>query len=299
MIVVILIILLSVYLFLFLSFKKKKDNFIGFKPLKNNTKIKIINGKFINDHLNINVKEIGNGKKVIIIENFFKDPKYHLEYIKNNKNNEVSQHKNSGYPGVRIGGNDQLINEVIGFLSFVGIIYYNKDTSKYSVIIDDNGYSIINFPNYKLSHGNIYPHVDCSYSKDNKIKRSGLACVVYLCDTTKEYNGTGFYELKYPIYKKKFKTDEKYKEAREIMKKYEINPKYCVDKEERIFKKIYEVDAKMNRIVIYPTYYIHQGIVNSDYHEDENNISSDRYTYTGFTFFENLKVDQNDIEEPD
>lgn len=297
MFVVILIILLSVYLFLL--FKKKKDNFLGFKPLNNNTELEIINSKFINSHLNVTIKEIGNDKKVIIIENFFKDPKYHLEYIKKNKNKEVSQYKSNGYPGVRIGGNDQLINEVIGFLSFVGIIYYNKDTSKYSVNNQDNGYSIINFPNNKLSHGNIYPHVDCSYSKDNKMKLSGLACVVYLCNTTKEYNGTGFYTLKYPIYKKKFKTDEKYKEAREIMKKYENNPKYCIDKEERIFKKLYEVDAKMNRIVIYPTNYIHQGIVNSDYYHDINNIRKDRYTYTGFVFFENLKVDKNDMEEPD
>ena len=297
MFVVILIILLSVYLFLL--FQKKKDNFLVFKPLNNNTELKIINSKFINSHLNVTIKEIGNDKKILIIENFFKDPKYHLEYIKNNKNKEVSQHKSNGYPGVRIGGNEQLINEVIGFLSFAGIIYYNKDTSKYSVINCDNGYSIINFPNNKLSHNNIYPHVDCSYKEDNKIKRSGLACVVYLCNTTKEYNGTGFYTLKYPIRQKKFKTDEKYKEAREIMKKYEDNPKYCIDKEERIFKKLYEVDAKMNRIVIYPTYYRHQGIINSDYYHDKNNIRKDRYTYTGFTFFENIKVDQNDIEEPD
>ena len=55
----------------------------------------------------------------------------------------------------------------------------------------------------------------------------------------------------------------------------------------------------MNRIVIYPTYYRHQGIINSDYYHDKNNIRKDRYTYTGFTFFENIKVDQYDIEEPD
>ena len=132
MFVVILIILLSIYLFLL--FQKKKDNFLAFKPLNNNTELEIINSKFINDHLNVTIKEIGNDKKILIIENFFKDPKYHLEYIKNNKNKEVSQHKSNGYPGVRIEGHKQLINEVIGFLSFAGIIYYNKDTSKYSVI---------------------------------------------------------------------------------------------------------------------------------------------------------------------
>jgi hypothetical protein len=45
---------------------------------------------------------------------------------------------------------------------------------------------------------------------------------------------------------------------------------------------LYEVDAKMNRIVIYPTSYLHQGIINSDYYDDKNNIREDRYTYTGF-----------------
>ena len=271
-------------LFLFLLFKKKKDNFMGFKLLNNKKEIEIINFKFINSHLNVTIKEIGENKKVVIIENFFKDPKYHLEYIKQNKNKKVSQHTYNAYPGIRIDGNKKLINEVIGFLSFIGMIYYNIDTGNNQVPwnMNDNGYSIVNFPNNRLRHGNIFPHVDCSYTKDNKHIATGLACVVYLCDTTKEYNGTGFYELKYPIKTKKFKTEEKYQEARNIIKKYKDNPKYCIDKEERIFKKLYEIDAKMNRIVVYPTSYYHQGIINSDYYNDENNIREDRYTYTGF-----------------
>ena len=257
---------------------------MGFKLLNNKKEIEMINSKFINSHLNVTIKEIGENKKVVIIENFFKDPKYHFEYIKQKKYKKVSQHTHNAYPGIRIGGNKNLINEVIGFLSFIGMIYYNIDTgnNQASWNMNDNGYSIVNFPNNRLRHGNIFPHIDCSYTKDKKHIATGLACVVYLCDTTKEYNGTGFYELKYPIYSKKFITEEKYQEAREIIKKYKNNTKYCIDKEERIFKKLYEVDAKINRIIIYPTSYLHQGIINSDYYNDENNIREDRYTYTGF-----------------
>ena len=83
------------------------------------------------------------------------------------------------------------------------------------------------------------------------------------------------------------------------MKKYYDNPKYCIDEEEKIFKKIYEVDAKMNRIVLYPTNYLHQGIINPDYYYDENNIRKDRYTYTDFCCFRYTQVNKNDISEPE
>ena len=105
--------------------------------------------------------------------------------------------------------------------------------------------------------------------------------------------------MKCPINKKIFYTDKKYEKACKALQEYGENIQYCIDKDEHIFKKIYEVDAKINRIVIYPTNYYHQGIINPEYYNDENNIRDDRYTDTGFIFFENLKVDKNDMEEPD
>lgn len=262
-------------------------------------KKKIVKEKFINDNLDIRVKQIGNGKKVIIIDNFLKDPNKHINKIKEKLNTQVSQKKIDNYPGIRI-KTPKILNEKIGkFIGDIATKYYNKDIGNHAQNDNDEGYSIVNFSNNKLSHGNIFPHVDCAYSEDKNIKISGLACVIYLCNTTREYNGTGFYEMKYPIHKRKFITDEKYKEAREIMKKYEDNPKYCIDKEEKIFKKLYEVDAKMNRTVIYPTSYFHQGIIHPEYYNDENNIRNDRYTYTGFVFFEKINVNKNDIKEPD
>ena len=130
-------------------------------------------------------------------------------------------------------------------------------------------------------------------------RKSGFACVIYLCNTTREYNGTGFYEMKCPINKKIFKTDKKYEKARKALREYQANPHYCTDTEEHIFKKIYEADAKINRIVIYPTTYYHQGIIHPEYYNDENNIRNDRYTYTGFIYFETVKIDKNDMEEAD
>ena len=298
MLVVILIILTTIALFLMIK-NKKKDNFIFFKPLnEKGTEIKLINNKFINNSLNITVQKIAPFKKVIIIDNFLKNPKYHLEYIKKNMSKQESQTGNA-YPGIRIKENKNFSNEMEAFLSYIAMLHYKRETHDYTPPPHTPGYSIVTFPNNKLTHGNIFPHVDCRYSKGNIKKLPGIACVVYLCNKTKEYNGTGFYELKYPIYKDEFITEEKYQEAREIMEKYSNNPKYCIDKEEKIFKKIYEVDAKMNRIVLYPTDYLHQGIINPEYYNDENNIRKDRYTYTGFRCFDYVKVNKNDIKEPE
>ena len=298
MLVVILIILITLALF-FMFTNKNKDNFIFFKPLnEKGTEIKLINNKFINNSLNITIQNIAPFKKVIIIDNFLKNTKYHLEYIKKNMSKKEFQTGNS-YPGVKIKEGKNFSNEMEAFLSFIAMIHYNHKTHNYTPNPHSPGYSIVTFPNHKLTHGNIFPHVVCRYSKDNVKKLSGIACVVYFCNKTKEYNGTGFYELKYPIYKDEFNTEEKYQEAREIMDKYVNNPKYCIDKEEKIFKKIYEVDAKMNRIVLYPTDHLNQGIINSDYYNDENNIRKDRYTYTDFRCFDYVKVDKNDIKEPE
>ena len=63
---------------------------------------------------------------------------------------------------------------------------------------------------------------------------------------------------------KKFLTDKKYEKEHKVLQEYGENIQYCVDKEEHIFKKIYEVDAKMNRIIIYPTSYYHQAIINQN-----------------------------------
>lgn len=279
-----LIILLFIILSFLLKITKKEKN---------------IEENFINDNLDIQVKEIGNGKKVIMIDNFLKEPNKHITKIKENLQKKISQKHNNHYPGIRI-HTKKKFNEIIGkFMVDIATEYYNKDIKNYKMLHESQAYSIVNFPNKYLRPGTVFPHVDCQYSKDNNYKFSGLACVIYLCNTTREYNGTGFYEMKCPMNKKKFWTDKKYKKQRQIIEDYYENPRYCTDKEEHIFKKLYEVDAKINRIVIYPTNYYHQGIINPEYYNDENNIRDDRYTYTGFVFFENLKVDKNDIEEPD
>lgn len=262
-------------------------------------KKKKIKEKFINDNLDIQVKEICKGKKIIMIDNFLKDPDKHINKIKESLNTQVSQKNVNYYPGIRIPADKNFTQEVATFLADIGIQYYGKDIKKYKTPCCAQGYSIINFSNNNLRPGSVLPHVDCNYSEDSEYKLSGLACVIYLCNTTREYNGTGFYEMKCPMNKKKFLTDKKYEKQRQILEDYYENTRYCIDKDEHIFKKIYEVDAKINRIIIYPTNYYHQGIVNPEYYNDENNIRDDRYTYTGFIFFENLKVDKNDMEEPD
>ena len=234
-----------------------------------------------------------------MIDNFLKDPDKHITKIKENLQKKISQKKICHYPGIRIQTSKKLNEQIGKFLGDIATKYYNKKIVGYDIPHDSLGYSIVNFTNKNLRLGSVLPHVDCEYSKDYKYKISGFACVIYLCNTTREYNGTGFYEMKCPMNKKNFWTDKKYEKEHKVLQEYGENIQYCVDKEEHIFKKIYEVDAKMNRIIIYPTSYYHQAIINPEYYNDENNIRDDRYTYTGFIYFENLKVDKNNIEEPD
>lgn len=278
---IIILIILILSFFLKIKTKNKKN----------------IKEKFINDNLDIQVKEIGNGKKIIMIDNFLKDPKYHLEYIKQNLKKKVSQKNRNYYPGIRIKANHNFNREVHKCVANISHKYYNKKFTQYKVPDHSEGYSIVNFLNKDLKPGSILPHRDCQRLGDYKM--SGFACVIYFCNTTREYNGTAFYEMKCPINKKIFQTDKKYEKEKKILENYDKNVEYCIDKEEHLFKKIYEIDAKINRIIIYPTSYFHQGIINSEYYNDEDNIKDDRYTYTGFIFCEKNKIDKNNIEEPD
>lgn len=286
MIVIILIIFVVSFL---LIIKSKKTNKISDNFVSIDNKIKIKKSKFINKNLEIIEKKIGNDKKIIIIENFLKNPNEHIEFIKKNIEQKKEYKGKDNYPGVRIKTNKDLIKEVRHLMLKIASMYYDKNIKKYVTCYTD-GYSVITHPNNKITPSNMIPHQDCQYQDGHKI--SGVACVIYLCNTTHEYNGTGFYECEYPFTSKKFWTDKKYEKQSKILQEYSKSPEYCIDKEEHIFKKIYEVDAKINRMVLYPTDYFHQGIAHSEYYNDENNIRKDRYTYAGFVFYNRVKIEK-------
>ena len=187
--------------------KVRTCKFINNKFKIRNNKIKAEGCKFINDKLEIIEKKIGNDKKIIILENVFKNPNEHINFIKESLEQKKEYHTNCSYPGVKIPTSEKLTEEVRQLILVIASQYYDKNICYYSPSVSD-GYSIITYPNSKLFYTNLFPHKDCEYKNGHKL--SGLACVIYLCNTTREYNGTGFYENKCPFTSMKFFTDKKY-----------------------------------------------------------------------------------------
>ena len=257
------------------------------------------NYKYINKYLKIKTEKFGD-KKVIIIDNFLKNPESFIKV----KSAKLTYDDNSAYPGIRVPVNINIHYELKHFIENNIKKEYGFTANNFS---DFYHFSIINESNDSLEYGSKIPHQDCEYNNPLQLnipkgyRISGVATVVYLCNPSEKYGGTAIYNLKKDLGNNNFYTNPKNKDLIEKLFEYKDNKGYMQDKEEIFFEKVYEVPVKFNRAIFYPTYYFHQPVINSEYFKKTIPLSDKdtRLTLTGWQKYNYLnKITKNDIEIP-
>ncbi len=291
--------ILIILFFIKIKFNKIKELALGkkvgkFFPIKSkkivNLNLEKDNFNIINDKLKVNIVQINDNKKILLIDNFLRNPKM-FDKIKNNMKNFWFDN-GSAYPGIRLDASFNIKYEfdffikkyVTSLLNFPQLDYYNFSNYSYSIIIDENK---------KLNAGNVLPHTDCHRFPDNKRKITGIAFVIYLFDENIKYSGTSLFETVIDYYRllnPDLTLNINYKDKDILNYAFKIinNPKHGGDLAEKIFKKIFTVKAKYNRIGIYKTNYWHSADLDPDYFEKPQDLSTPRFTITGFYFPKNI-----------
>ena len=255
----IIIIILNIYFFLLLKkkyIKKKK-----FRILNNNCKII--------------KKNIGKGKKVIVVKNFIKLLTKTLNYYFN-KIKDKPIEDNSKYPGKRYVTPVELEDEIKNFMILINRKYY-KFTGDY------NSFEIsFSVPDFKLEQYDFIrsvPHQDI-------YTNPGLAMTLYLCEPNPNYGGTIIYD---------FKNKETKKEYLQIKSSGYNDNEFNYNFTKRIFKVLHNEELELNKAVIYPCTYWHMANINPKFYKDNKN----RVTITAFLTFLDDKYAKNEYENFD
>lgn len=290
--------ILIILLFIKIKFNKIKELTLGKKvgkvfPIKSkktlNLNLERDNFNLINDKLKVDIIQINDKKKILLIDNFLKNPKM-FDKIKDNLKKFYFDNE-SAFPGIRLRSSPNLKYEFDYFIrTYVSKLLNFPELNNYE--FSDYSYSIIVDENRKLNIGNIFPHTDCHRNSNNKTKNTGIAFVIYLFDENIKYSGTSLFETVIDYYRL-IKTDLTlnidYEDKDILDYAFRIlhNPKHGGDIAEKIFKKIFTIKAKYNRIGIYKTNYWHSADLDPDYFEKAQDLSTPRFTITGFYFPKN------------
>ena len=247
MIYIIFIIIFNTYLFLLIKKKYiKKRKF-----------------KIINDNCEIIKKNIGGGKKIIVVKNFIKLFRKTLNYYFVNKNNTVRD--NSSYPGTRVYIPEELEAEIKNFMILINRKYYKI---KGEILSFDTTFSITDMKKEDFNLPLGIPHQD-------NIIGPGLAMTLYLCEKNPKYGGTMMYDFKNEQAKYEY-----YEFNGTILKDIQDNP-FSYDITKKYFKLLHNEELEINKAVIYPCSYWHiANIIPDNYKENKN-----RLTITAFISF--------------
>ena len=266
----------------------------------------------INNLIDINVinTEIGN---LIYIDDFLRYPDIFYNFF-NDDNLLNSDFKSTYYPGKEINMNSTLKIEFDDFTDKYIKQYLNL-SNLYEMIHSDYTFRLINKKNNELIFENMLPHNHIPYTinDQNNFYYNGISSCLYLYNKNNISNGTSFYKenikikggllkkkLKYsnnkPIYDNETLNYKNYKNECEYLKKILENPMYNADKENILFKKIYSIDAKFNRIVFFSNNFFHNFDVNNQYYNHINDMDHKRYTIVGISFYGNrFNINQQEL----
>ena len=209
---------------------------------------------------------IGNERTpILIIDDLVENPEDLIDLAGFTVGNgEKFQHQKSDfYPGIRKNA-PQSYQTVIGqslFSLLKSSLFLpekkvEKSSNYYTVSYLEvlmSAFSIATTKPEYLKPIQMLPHFDTP--SDNQ-----LAMVHYLCD--ENHGGTSIYRHKKTGFERI--TESRHREYRQLLKrqaiseKLHINPKY-IDGDTVLFERLYSVEAKMNRAVIYPSNLLHSG----------------------------------------
>ena len=275
-----------------------------------------LNNEFdlINNNLEINIINTNIGK-IIIIDNFLKNPDIFKKFYYKNKlvnNHQFPKNISVAYPGPIFSLSWTLNKEFNNFKDKYIKKHLNLDYLN-NIVAFNYSYRLLNKKNNELSIENMLPHNHTNYFKegDRKWCLKGLSSCLYLYDKNQISNGTSFYKekikIKGNIIKKQieyvnnkpiFDNDSFYNkntEETEYLKNILLNPKYNADKKNIFYEKIYSIDAKFNRCLFFSNEIYHNFDIDNTYYNNIQDMDYNRLTIVGLSFYNN-KFKINDVD---
>ena len=207
---------------------------------------------------------------LIVIDNFIKEAHSLVDFcVATNNLHKVDNF----YPGLRMNAPDLYIKAIHFYLTdfFGGAFGLMPNNIAGGKAL----YSMVVTPPDQLEQKQCLPHIDSFLSGD-------LACVHYLCD--KAQGGTSLYRHKKTGYEKiTSDTIHQYNQAVISEGALNIEKKSYMNGSNDYFEQIAEVDAKFNRMIIYPSNILHSGNIPADFKYDPNPATG-RLTLNSFIF---------------
>jgi len=211
----------------------------------------------------------GNEKiPVLIIDNFLSNPEILIQYcVETNSFNNADNF----YPGLRMPAPELYIHAIHHYLGNIieTVFGLKKDAWRGGRSV----YSMVVTLPEDMKAQQCVPHVD-------SFKSNELACVHYLCDETK--GGTSLYRHRKTGYE--IINDERIAHYNQVALEegvLDITPKSYMNGANNFFDQIACVDAKFNRLVVYPSAVLHSGNIAPDFNFDPNPVTG-RLTLNSF-----------------
>jgi hypothetical protein len=233
----------------------------------------------LNPALTVSKILIGDEKTpILIIDNFVEQPQnlVALAEKKDANNVDFQLQKNDYYPGVRKPAPEGYREQLDHLLPLIKSSFMMEDATSFKVIF--SAFSIVNTQVEKLRPIQMLPHFDTAIENQ-------YAIVHFLCDA--KHGGTSFYQHKKSgferINEQRFNKYATTLKNEAVAEKLHENPQY-IDDDNKLFKQIHTVEARMNRAIIYPSNLLHSG----DIHPEEGLLSSPkngRLTISSFFVF--------------
>jgi uncharacterized protein DUF6445 len=198
---------------------------------------------------------IGDEKTpLLIIDNFVNNPKALIESANNKHDASFKAMSSDYYPGIRKTAPDNYLHLLGQLNTLLSSAFNNQEACEINTLM--SAFSIATMPEKQLRPIQMLPHFD----SPNHLQ---FAVVHYLCPS--EHGGTSFYQHKSTGYERitREKLSHYGKEIKQqaIAEKLHEHPTY-INGNTKLFKRIHNVNARMNRAIIYPSNLLHSGNIN-------------------------------------
>lgn len=218
----------------------------------------------MNINLKNNIEVIFIGKEstpLIIVDDFFTEPETLISLACDD--NPYHAQPTDYYPGIRKLSPPNY-SELLSCLLFdlLKNTYQLKGVIAAKTIL--SAFSIATTPPNKLRPIQMLPHFDTS-------ENNQFALVHYLCDA--KHGGTSFYRHKQTGYERI--TETRFPQYAKLLKQQakaenlHLTPSY-ISNDSSLYERIHSVDARKNRVVIYPSNLLHSGNI-----QPQQGLSSD------------------------
>ncbi|ASM49486.1 hypothetical protein PESP_a1358 [Pseudoalteromonas espejiana DSM 9414] len=212
----------------------------------------------LNKNKALQVHTVGEEKTpIIVIDDFVNnvDALINFAVFSQNARETFCTQESDFYPGVRKAAPLSYIEQLKALAPIINSHFDMADKNEFDVIL--SAFSIACTEPDELRPIQMLPHFDTP-------NMNQLAMVHFLCDET--HGGTSFYKHKTLGYERI--TKERLMPYRQAIKqqamaqKLHKNPHY-INGSTVLFEQVYSVEAKLNRVVIYPSNLLHSGNINA------------------------------------